>query len=71
MSSRPGDEVVLSLRQVSRRYGRTEVLSRLTLNVSAGQIVGLVGPNGADKTTLLSIMGCELAPSAGDVAVLG
>jgi NitT/TauT family transport system ATP-binding protein len=43
---------------VSHRYGSTEVLRDISLDVPSGQIVCLVGPSGCGKSTLLRFMGC-------------
>ena len=48
-------------------YGRRRVLSRVTLNASAGTITGILGPNGAGKSTLLSIASTRARPSQGEV----
>ncbi len=61
----------ISLRGVSRSYGRTVALHPLDLEVGPGELVGLIGPNGAGKTTLLRILTAQLLPSAGSVRVGG
>ncbi|MDR7532475.1 MAG: ABC transporter ATP-binding protein [Armatimonadota bacterium] len=68
----------VSLREVTRRFrargaGRPAVLAldRVTLDVPPGSVFGVLGPNGAGKTTLLRIIGTLLAPTAGEVRVLG
>ena len=57
----------VSVREVSRNYGRRRALTRVSLACRAGEVLGLLGPNGAGKSTLLSILSTLLAPSAGDV----
>ena len=57
----------VSVREVSRNYGRRRALTRVSLTCRAGEVLGLLGPNGAGKSTLLSILSTLLAPSAGDV----
>ena len=57
----------VSVREVSRNYGRRRALTRVSLECRAGEVLGLLGPNGAGKSTLLSILSTLLAPSAGDV----
>jgi ABC-type multidrug transport system ATPase subunit len=57
----------VTVRDVSRHYGRRRALSRVSLDCRAGEVLGLLGPNGAGKSTLLSILATLLAPSAGEV----
>jgi ABC-2 type transport system ATP-binding protein len=62
---------ILEVTNLSKRYGSTVALDRVTLEVHEGEIFGLLGPNGAGKTTLLSIVSCLLEPSAGSARLLG
>ncbi len=57
----------VTVREVSRNYGRRRALTRVSLACRAGEVLGLLGPNGAGKSTLLSILATLLAPSSGDV----
>lgn len=62
---------MLSLRNVSAGYGRVAVLHDVSLDIEAGEVVCLLGGNGAGKsTTLLTILGL-LKPTAGEVAFNG
>ncbi len=49
----------------------TRALDRVTLDVEPGEIFGLIGRNGAGKTTFLRIAGTQLLPTSGDIEVLG
>jgi branched-chain amino acid transport system ATP-binding protein len=62
---------MLTVRDLTVRYGRTPAVENLSLEVGEGEIVGLVGPNGAGKsTTLAAILG--LVPvAAGRITYLG
>ena len=61
------DFAEVTVRDVSRHYGRRRALTRVSLACRAGEVLGLLGPNGAGKSTLLSILATLLAPSAGEV----
>jgi ABC-type multidrug transport system ATPase subunit len=61
------DFLELSIREVSRNFGRRRALSRVSLDCRAGEIVGLLGPNGAGKSTILSIVSTLAAPTSGEV----
>jgi len=54
-----------------RRYGATTALDRFDLTVAAGEIVGLVGHNGAGKTTFARVMAGLLVPQAGTARIAG
>jgi heme exporter protein A len=61
------DSFDLSIRDVSRSYGRRRALARVSLECRSGEVVGLLGPNGAGKSTLLSILSTLTAPTSGEV----
>ncbi len=62
---------VLALEGVDFGYGQPLVLRGLTLRVAAGEMVGLLGPNGSGKTTILRLLTGALAPRQGAVLVDG
>ncbi len=62
-------EATLELRGVRAAYGSTEVLHGIDVSASAGEVVGLVGPNGCGKTTLVRVVSRTLPPTAGEVRV--
>jgi ABC-type multidrug transport system ATPase subunit len=61
----------LELRGVVKRYGRLRALDGLDLTVQRGSIFGLVGSNGAGKTTAMAVTVGLLHPAAGRIDVLG
>jgi ABC-2 type transport system ATP-binding protein len=61
----------ISFRSVVKRYGRTEALRALSLDVQKGEMFGVIGPDGAGKTTAIRLMCGLLRPDAGQVRVLG
>lgn len=56
--------------QVSKRFGKKEVLKNIYLNVNPGQIYGLIGPSGSGKTTLVKLIVGMDRPSKGEIHVL-
>lgn len=61
---------IISARQLSKSYGKKPILNKLNFEIESGRIVGVVGPNGSGKTTILkTILG--LAPFSGQLSVLG
>ncbi|MEY2303464.1 ABC transporter ATP-binding protein [Bacillus tropicus] len=64
---------LLKLDKVSKVYGEgnTEVtaLHPISLDLKAGEFIGIVGPSGSGKSTLLSIAGALLSPSKGDIYI--
>ena len=60
---------LLTVANISKRFGDTTVLDDLSLQLASGDAVGLVGPNGVGKTTLLEIMTGRLAADAGTVTL--
>ena len=56
---------------LTRRFGRTEAVKDLTLQVPAGSMFALLGPNGAGKTTTLKLLMNLLRPTRGTADVLG
>src|SRR5262245_40503596 len=52
-------------------YGRARALGPVSLSIKEGEVIGLLGLNGAGKTTALRILACDLMPSSGTVRVDG
>jgi len=62
---------VISLDDVTFAYGETPAVSDITLDVAAGEFLGLIGPNGSGKTTLLHLMLGLHDPDSGRVELFG
>ena len=60
----------ITLDRVSKRYGRTDAVRELSLTVAAGEMFGLIGPDGAGKTTTIRLICGLLPPDAGSLRVL-
>ena len=71
MASASNSTPVISLHDVRQRYGKTEALRGITLDVPAGGMVGLIGPDGVGKSSLLSLVAGARAVQHGQVLVLG
>ena len=67
MSDRPA----VVVRGLSRRFGDTVALQDLSFDVGPGELYGVIGPDGAGKTTLFRILVTLLLPDAGSAEVLG
>lgn len=64
-------DVAVTVRGLSKAFGRVQAVQALDLDVPRGCFYGLVGPNGAGKTTALMMMTGLLRPDAGTVVVDG
>ncbi len=61
----------VEVRGLTRRFGPLTAVADLSCDVAAGELFGLVGPDGAGKTTTLRMLAGVLPPSAGDAIVAG
>src|SRR5512144_3051443 len=57
--------------ELCRTFGDVAAVDRVTLSVAPGEIFGLVGPDGAGKTTLMRLLAGILDPTGGDAWVAG
>jgi cobalamin transport system ATP-binding protein len=62
---------ILEAEHVSFAYGRRSVVADVSLGVAPGELVGVIGPNGCGKTTLVRLLSGVLAPAAGTIRVGG
>ncbi len=56
---------------LTKRFGASVAVDRLDLEIGAGQVYGFLGPNGAGKTTTIRMLLGLIAPSAGQIEMLG
>jgi len=62
-------EKMISLKNVTKNYGRTEVLKACNLELTKGNIYGLVGKNGAGKTTMMRLIAGLAIPTSGTIDI--
>ncbi len=62
---------LLSVRDVSKRFGGLQAVSGLSFDVEQGSIKALIGPNGAGKTTLFNMVSGMLDPDSGEILFRG
>ena len=60
---------MISIRGLTKRYGRLPVLRRVDLDVRSGRVTAVVGPNGAGKTTLIKMILGLAKPDGGEIVV--
>ena len=65
------EETVISVKNVSFGYEGPKILSNVSLDIRRGEFLGIVGPNGGGKSTLLKLMLGLLEPDVGKISVLG
>jgi ABC-2 type transport system ATP-binding protein len=64
-------DVVLEIKNLTRRFGAFTAVNTLTLSVNAGEVFGLLGSNGAGKTTTIKMLTTLLPPTSGEARVAG
>lgn len=65
------EDVVIQVQGLTKSYGKFQALHGIDFEVSQGQIFGLIGPDGAGKTTTFQILAGVMEASGGEVQVLG
>lgn len=61
------DEVILSLRELTKEYSGVTALNHVSFDVKKGEIHGLIGENGAGKSTLIKIIAGAIQPTSGEL----
>lgn len=62
---------IVEFKNVNKSFGNREALKNINLEISKGKIVGLLGPNGSGKTTMIKIMNSLLTEDSGEVLING
>src|SRR3989338_6361736 len=60
---------ILDLHHITKQYENFQALKNISLSMNAGEILGLVGPNGSGKTTTLHLSCGIIKPSSGSIMV--
>lgn len=61
------DDVVLSTRKVSKKFGGFTALNDVTIDFQKGNLTSIIGPNGAGKSTFFNVLTGGLKPSTGEI----
>ena len=64
-------DLLLEVQEISKHYGGVTALDRVSINVHAGEVVALVGDNGAGKSTTIKVLSGALKPDGGSILVKG
>lgn len=64
-------EVVLQLKNVTKKIGKQTIVNQLSFDIRKGEILGLLGPNGAGKTTTIRMIVGLIGMTSGDVIIQG
>ena len=59
------------VKELGEGAGKVRAVDNVTLSIRAGELTLLMGPSGSGKTTLISLIGCMLSPTSGEVIVGG
>jgi len=62
---------LLDVRSISKSFGAIQALSDVSFSIDAGEVVGLMGDNGAGKSTMVKLIAGNFPPSEGEIAVDG
>ncbi|MFZ1948330.1 MAG: ATP-binding cassette domain-containing protein [bacterium] len=62
---------MISVKRLTKTFGRTVAVDDISFEVSRGEVLGLLGPNAAGKTTTMRVLTCYMAPDSGSASVAG
>ena len=65
------DDIAISINDLTKTFGKTAAVDHITLDVRRGELFGLVGPDGAGKTTMMRMLTSIMLPTSGAAHVAG
>jgi phospholipid/cholesterol/gamma-HCH transport system ATP-binding protein len=65
------DEPLIELKDVSKSFGNNKVLENIDLRIYRGEALGIIGPSGTGKSTILRVIAGLIAPDTGEIIVQG
>jgi len=68
-NSKTQHETLVSVKGVTRYYGKNKAVDNISFDVKRGEVLGLLGPNGAGKSTTMQMITGNLAPSNGQITI--
>src|SRR5215813_1480240 len=66
-----GSEYAIQIRNLKKSYGAIQAVRGIDVDISAGEIFGLIGPDGAGKTSVFQVLGGVMQPTSGEAIMLG
>jgi ABC-2 type transport system ATP-binding protein len=66
-----GTEIAIDVRDLRKDFRQVKAVDGVTMTIPRGEVFGLVGPDGAGKSTLIRMLATVLAPSSGDALIFG
>ena len=71
MENKIDNNNIITIKNLTKKYGKTAALNNISIDIPKGKIVGLLGPNGSGKTTLMKILSGLICNFKGDVKITG
>ena len=65
------EKSVITVRNVSKKYGKHKAVDNISFKIDKGEIVGLLGPNGAGKSTTMNMITGYIEPTSGEIEING
>ncbi|WP_432785871.1 Vitamin B12 import ATP-binding protein BtuD [Oligella sp. MSHR50489EDL] len=65
------EEVILSVKDISKRYGAFWAVNDTSFDIKRGEMLALIGPNGAGKSTIFNMVGGQFEPTGGEISFKG